>query len=233
MSDTEVEVKEDPRLKKMTAFQRFQRVIGRGLAIGLESNFPNGEPIELVKDAAATTPILDKAVLNKYDFKSGSQAMHVRHPATTNGTDLFHQLLLNPGSAETLRIIFKALPAEIRIKYQKLNIRQRADDEVLGLAFARFPVLGISEEKSAFHAIKEHGMTDGYLNLDCLSRSVNWNQLFVKYHLSVAPSLSANEFGYLKIDVSRDEDLNIVVAVSRAQESEVPDILKTAKTLPR
>lgn len=203
-------------------FQRFQRIIGRGLAIGMESN--------VSKDELVRNPVGDDY---KVETNYALMATHVRHPATICGTDMFNQLLLSPDTAENLRIAFKALPAEIRVSCQKINVRQRVDDRVLGLAFARFPAPGISEENTVFYAIKDHGMSDGYLNLDCHSYSPAWNPLFVKYRLSVIPSLKSNEFGYVRINVSRAENRDIVATVSRVKESEVPETLKTAETLPR
>ncbi len=217
MSDTEA--KEVPQVKNQPPFQRFQRVIGRGLAVGLESN--------VSKDDLNNHQLGDD-----YKIDSRPQATHIRHSATTSGYNLLPKLLFNPYSANPLRIVFKSLPVGLMANYQKLNIRQRVDDKVLGLAFARFPT-EVSKEDSVFYAIKGPGESDGYLNLDCLSRSAKWNPLFVKYHLSVVPSLKANEFGYVKVYVNRDDNLNIVITVSRVQESEVPDILKTAQTLPR
>lgn len=205
-------------------FQRFQRILGRGLAIGLESNIAKGE--------------LAKHQLNgDYNIVYGPQADYVRHSAVNNRMNLLKKLLLNPNSAKPLQIVFKDLPSEVSVLFQRLNIRQRADDQVLGLAFARFPVPEIAEEKEVFYAIKENNQTDGYLNLDCLSRSPKWNPLFVKYHLSVMPSLKANEFGYVRIEIHkglvRPNIPIIFVKIFRVPESEVPDILKSAKTLPR
>ncbi len=217
---SETEAKEAQPLKTPPPFQRFQRIIGRGLAVGLESNVSKDE-------------VADHQLGDDYKVDSRPQATHIRHSAETNGADLFSQLLLNPDSAETLRIVFKTLPVGLMANYQKLNIRQRVDDKVLGIAYGRFPVPGVAEEKEAFYGNENPETGERYFNPDCLSMSPVWNPLFVKYHLSVVPSLKQNEFGYVRIDVSRDENRNIVVAVSRAQESEVPDILKTAKTLPR
>lgn len=205
-----------------TEFQRFHRVLGRGLAVGLESNAS--------KDELVRNPIGNDYKIEADYLLTGA---HVRHPSIICGADMFNQLLLNPDTAENIEVTFKALPKEIPVVYQKINIRQRVDERVLGLAFARFPVPEISEENTVFHAIKNHGMSDGYLNLECFSRSPGWNPLFVKYHLSVVPSLRANEFGYLRMDVRREPDRNITVTVSRIRESEVPEVLKTAKTLPR
>ncbi|GEM_PF-4019474 len=203
-----------------TDFQRFRKVIGRGLSIGLESNVPKGEPAR-------------HRLGDHYKAESGKQNDYIRHSSADNGSNLLNGLILDTDSVEALRIIFKALPEGFPVLFQRLNIRQRSDDQVLGLAFGRFPVPGISEEKSAFYAIKDRVKNEDYLNPDCLSRAKKWNPLFVRYHLSVAPSLKANEFGYIRIDVERDADRNIVVTVSTVRESEVPGILKNAETLPR
>lgn len=203
-----------------TAFVRFQKVLGKGLAVGVEKDV-------LKSDLAGYE--LDE----NYQIAEGPEkTSSVRCSGTLEGEDLLTSLILDPKSAKPLKITFPALPAGLLSVSRRLNVRQRIDSQVLGLAFARFPIDGISEEKSAFYSVRE-GYPDGYLNLDCLSKSQTWNPLFVKYRLYVVPSLKANEFGYLKIDVRCDRSRNIIVSVSRAQESEVPEILKTAKTLPR
>lgn len=241
MSDTET--KEVPQLKNQTPFQRFQRILGRGLAIGLESNVSEkdtkinriknqlGNEFNVKAENAIRLPT-DESATHQLINQPQTVTMHIRHSATTNEADLLRQLILYQNFSETVLISFKALPVEVMPLFHRLNIRQRVDDKVLGLAFARFPT-EVSKEDSVFYAIKDCGATDGYLNLDCLSRSAVWNPLFVKYHLAVMPSLKANEFGYVKVDVNRDDNRSIVVTVSRVQESEVPDILKTTKTLPR
>lgn len=203
-----------------TAFVRFQKVLGRGLALAMENDVLKSDLGEYELDG------------NYQITNSPEEISHVRHSGISEGEDLLTNLILDPKSAKTLKITFPALPAGLMSVSRRLNVRQRIDSQVSGLAFARFPIDGISEEKSVFYSIRE-GYMDGYLNLDCLSKSQAWNPLFVKYRLSVVPSLKANEFGYLKIDVRCDRSRNIVVSVSLVQESEVPEILKTAKTLPR
>ncbi len=201
-------------------FRRFQNILDRALSVGVESEVSSEE--------------LALHQLNEnFRIDSGSNGVRIRHSGSSNEINLYDSLLLDPESAQVLRIVFKALPEEISINFQKLNIRHRVDKKVLGLAFAEFPPTSLSEQKPPFYTIDNYKTFDGYLNIDCLFLTDRWNPLFLKYHLSVVPSLSKNEYGYLRIDLERDSKRNIIVEISRVPESEVPETLKIAETMPR
>ncbi|MDE2001664.1 MAG: hypothetical protein KGI60_03840 [Patescibacteria group bacterium] len=206
--------------QKKQPFQRFHRILGRGLSVGIETN--------ALKSAVSSCPLGDdlKVAPGQNDVD------YIRHSAIIEGSDLHQELLLNPESAKPVTITFAALPAEFPVCFQRINFRQRQDNDVIGIAYGRFPT-DIAEEKVAFHGTRNDRTGECYLNLDCLSKAKEWQPLFVKYRLRVVPSLRKNEYGYLRIDVMRGESNAIIVTVSRIGESEAPPVLVAAHTLPR
>jgi hypothetical protein len=204
--------------------QRFHRALGnsKALKIGLETN---------VLKSSLPGVSLDP----RFSVKDpGSDVVYVRHPATDNGIDLTAHFLELPENSEPLILTFAALPASINGLFQRLNFRQLPDLPILGLEFGRFPSEHAEEKQTLLAGILEKkGKVDQYFNLDCLSRSKVWNPLFAKYHYSVVPSQMDFEFGYLKVDATRNNLGEIVVTVSRVSQSEIPEILKNAPTFPR
>lgn len=202
--------------------QRFHRALGKSLKIGLETN--------VLKSSLANVPLGPK-----FSVKDpGSNVVYVRHPAADNGADLSARLLEPPENSEPLILTFAALPVGITGLFQRINFRQLPDLPILGLEFGRFPSEHADEKQTLLAATLERkGRVEQYFNLDCLSQSKAWNPLYVKYHLSVVPSLKHLEFGYLKVDLLRNDLGEIVVTVSRVSQNDVPKILMSVPTFPR
>lgn len=196
--------------------QRFHRALGnsKALKIGLETNVLKSslEGITLDPSFGVKDP--------------GTDVVYIRHPATDNGADLTAHFLELPEKSEPLILTFAALPVGITGLFQRLNFRQLPDLPILGLEFGRFTVEPERPETKPLSP-------KPYFNLDCLSRSKVWNPLFVKYHYSVVPSQKDFQFGYLKVDAVRNSRGEIVVTISRVSQSEAPEILQNALTLPR
>lgn len=203
--------------------QRFHRALGnsRALKIGLETNILRSSLAGVSLDS-------------RFSVKDpGGDVVYVRHPATDNGADLTDHFLELPENSEPLILTFATLPAGVSGLFQRINFRQLPDLPILGLEFGRFPSEHAEEKKTLLASmIERKGKVGQYFNLDCLSRSKAWNPLYAKYHLSVVPSLKHLEFGYLKVDAIRNDLGEIVVTVSRVNQSEAPEILKNAPTLP-
>jgi len=211
--------------------QWFQSIIAKTLKVGLKTKVLTENLSGISLDPKFGIKEEEKIDSLTKNWEKTGYAF-VRHPATTNDVNLFENLLLNPDAAQPLTITFGTLPTELKIN-QQLNFRQSPGPEAPGLAFGRFTMFESRPEKpEPFYIRKDPSEGEKYLNLDCFSKSPAWNPLFVKYHLSVVPSLQKNEYGYLRIDVAKNENQEIVVTTSRANELDIPEFLKTAKTFP-
>ncbi|MBI3046225.1 MAG: hypothetical protein HYY86_01600 [Candidatus Harrisonbacteria bacterium] len=219
--------------------QKFFPILQKALAIGLESN--------LLKESF-DCKLLHSEALQGFYFREpknpDAETVSLKHPAQTNGKDLLNDLFFPITADEApLLIKFQTLPDSLQPFYQRINLQAFSHHlDVLGLVCGRFGETKpfIIQNKTEIPHPDRDGLKDvpdtiivknPFVNLDCYSKTKEWNPLFVKYRL--ASPLENLRIGYLKIEVSKASDGAITVTVSRISEETVPEFLKTAQTFPK
>lgn len=199
--------------------QRFFPVLQKALSIGLESNF--------LKESF-DYGLLNSGILQGFYFREPeklAKTVSLKHPAQTNSKDLLNDLFFPVAADETpLTIKFQTLPDILQPLYQRINLFDKTQEfhnpDVLGLICGRF------ENNPPFKIQNREGAP--YLNLDCYSKTKEWNPLFIKYCLN--SPLETLRIGYLKVEVMKTSSGAIEAKISRVSEKETPEHLQK-KTL--
>ena len=217
--------------------QRFCDILSGGLQIGLETVIRKdvfarslGFP-EFTDWLNSPSMKLPEGFMLRIPKNKEATTISLTHTATTNAIDLLDELY----AEEILTVSFAELPEGLEKLFQKINLQQIPDQRIKGLLCQRFTLLPEHPENGPFKIKNKNEDPEspiGHINLDCFSKTDVWNPLYVKYRMTVAPNERHQEFGYIKIDALMVQN-RVTVTINRADESNVPEELKTSETFPR
>lgn len=212
--------------------KRFCDILSGGLQIGLETVIRKDVFARSLGFPQFTESIkLPEGFMMRVPKSKDATTVGLIHAATTDAIDLLDELY----AKKTLTVSFVPLPEGLEKLFQQLNLQQIPDQRVKGLLCQRFTLLPEHPEHGPFKIKNKNEDPEspiGHINLDCFSKTKVWNPLYIKYRMTVAPSERRQEFGYIKIDAQINQGC-VTVVVNRADESNVPEELKTSETFPR
>lgn len=212
--------------------QRFCDILSGGLQIGLETIIRKDALARSLGFPQFTESIkLPEGFMMRVPKNKEATTVGLIHAATTDAVDLLDELY----AEKTLTVSFAELPEGLEKLFQQLNIQQIPDQRIKGLLCQRFTLLTEHPEHGPFKIKNKNEDPEspiGHINLDCFSKTKVWNPLYIKYRRTVAPNERRQEFGYITIDAQMNQN-RVTVIVNRADESKIPEELKTAETFPR
>lgn len=214
--------------------QRFHRILGDALQIGLETVVNKKKSAPLLAELERNGQLAGFSVRdpNARGDKPDAQTLSVTHFAIGNGVGVLDLVYFG----KTMVWEFASLPEGLQKEFQRINLKRDLlganELNVLSLLCGRFNINGLPPETKPFEIRLNHQDPEGkvgYLNLDFLSRTPVWNPLFARCRLVARyASEKAREFVYLKIDACVNERNNVVVTISQVSEDAVPEFLKPA-----
>ena len=210
-------------------------ILQKALSIGLESN--------CLKESF-DYGLLNSEALKGFCFrdpkKLGAKTVSLKHPAQINHKDLLNDLFFPIAADETsLLIKFQTLPDSLQPLYQKINLHDKTQEfphpEVSELICGRFGEIKpfIIQNKTEIPHPDRDSLKDvpdtiivknPFINLDCYSKTKEWNPLFIKYRLN-SPLVNLR-IGYLKIEVMKTSGGAIEAKISRVPENQTPESLQ-------